>query len=57
MTRAMPIISALLVLLPLSVMSIGVPLHRGPRCMIIQGEFDPIKLEVKFPEIPNKQAD
>lgn len=25
-----------------SALSIGIPLHEGPRCMIIQGEYDVI---------------
>lgn len=30
----------LALLLPITILTIGIPLHQGPRCMIIQGEFD-----------------
>lgn len=39
---ATPQLSAALValILPITILTIGIPLHQGPRCMIIQGEFD-----------------
>lgn len=27
-------------ILPITIFSIGIPLHQGPRCMLIQGTFD-----------------